>query len=96
MPGATRLNDMSVGHADFPSRPNIQASSDVIINNKGAVRLGDGWAVHCNHHPTCHDGKSSSSSKTVIINNKGSVRIGDSISCGDKVAQGSNNVIIGD
>lgn len=96
MAGATRLGDMSTGHSDYPSRPNIQASSDVIVNNKGVHRKGDRWAVHCNHHPRCHDGVASSSSNTVFANKKGIVRIGDSVSCGDHVAQGSPNVIVGD
>lgn len=96
MPGAVRLGDSSRGHSDYPPRPNISASTDVFVNNKGVHRKGDKWAVHCNHHPRCHDGEASSSSSTVFVNNKGFCRIGDDISCGDKMAQGSTNVFVGD
>lgn len=96
MPGCVRRGDISRGHDGFPPRPNIESSSDVIVNNRGAVRIGDKWAVHCNSHPRCHDGNTATASNTVFVNNKQVMRIGDSISCGDHSAQGSSDVIIGD
>lgn len=90
---AARLGDMSTGHDGYPPRPAVQASDNVFINNKGAVRLGDKWAVHCRR--SCHDGVSYTGSNVVFINNRAAVRIGDKISCGDTVAQGSTNVYIG-
>lgn len=45
MPGATVLGDICSGHGSFPPRPVISASGNVIINGKGAVRIGD--AVDC-------------------------------------------------
>lgn len=95
MPAATRLGDLSTGHASWPARPNDSASNDVFINGIAAHRKDDHWATHCNPVPVCHDGVASTGSSTVFINGKAAVRIGDSISCGDTVAQGSSNVFIG-
>jgi len=47
MPAAVRLGDSSCGHGCWPSRPNIEASENVFINQKGAHRVGDAWDVHC-------------------------------------------------
>lgn len=91
MTAVVRLNDLSAGHC-FIARPNDEASSDVIVNNKGVHRLGDHWVIHCCGDP-CHDGNLSEGSPNVFINGKKCGRVGDSISCGDMCAQGSPNVI---
>ena len=96
MPGAVRLHDVSTGHPHcFPSRPNIEASSDVFINSRGAHRLGDAWAVHgaCSDHSP-HDGVASGGSPNVFVNGKSLCRIGDPISCGDSMMTGSSDVIV--
>lgn len=98
MPGAVRLGDMSTGHAHcYEARPNIEASSDVLINGQGAHRVGDAWTVHgaCNDHSP-HDGVAIGGSGSVFVNGKPLCRIGDSISCGDTMATGSGDVIVGD
>ena len=97
MPAATRLGDMSTGHPHcYPATPAVEASTDVFVNGKGLVRIGDTWASHgaCSDHSP-HSGSSSGGSATVFINGKGAVRIGDDISCGDTVAEGSSSVFIG-
>ena len=37
MTGIVRLGDKSTGHSGYPSRPNIQASDDVLANKKGVT-----------------------------------------------------------
>ena len=95
MPAATRLNDICTGHADWPPRPNIQASENVFVNSRGWHRQGDAWETHCNNVPECHDGVLASGSKSVYINGKQAGRIGDPVSCGSSVATGSENVFAG-
>lgn len=97
MPGIVRLGDNSAGHPHcYPARPNIEASGNVIVNGRGAHRLGDGWAVHgaCVLHSP-HGGAASSGSGTVMVNGRPVCRIGDAISCGDTMAEGSGDVIAG-
>lgn len=90
MPAAVRLGDVCTGHGCYPSRPNIAASENVFINNIGAHRVGDAWAVHCCMR--CHGSHQSSGSSNVYINNVALARVGDSIACGSHNAQGSSNV----
>lgn len=95
MPNATRLGDMDTGHDACAPTALISASSNVIINGKGAGRVGDSYAAHgCVVHPL-HSGTIASGSTTVFINGKPAGRIGDSVSCGGSVAEGSGDVIVG-
>lgn len=95
MPNATRLGDMDTGHDACAPTALISASSNVIINGKGAGRVGDSYAVHgCVVHLS-HSGTIASGSSTVFINGKPAGRIGDSVSCGGSVAEGSGDVIVG-
>lgn len=95
MPKATRLGDMDTGHDACPPTALVTASDNVIINGKGAGRVGDTYAPHgCVDHPT-HAGSISSGSSTVFINGKPAGRVGDPVSCGGSVADGSPNVFIG-
>lgn len=93
MPAATRLNDQCTGHGCFPPRANTSASSNVIINGKGAHRQGDSWATHC-CGPPCHGGSTSSGSPSVFVNGKAKARIGDPVDCGSAIAAGSSNVFL--
>jgi uncharacterized Zn-binding protein involved in type VI secretion len=93
MPGAARLGDKCTGHSCWPSRSNISASKNVFINNKGAHRVGDGWAGHC-CNGVCHGGTLSSGSPNVYVNNRKLGRCGDSVSCGSSVMTCSKNVIV--
>lgn len=95
MPAATRLGDTDTGHDACPPTALVSASGNVFINNKGAGRVGDTYALHgCPDHPP-HAGAIASGSSTVFINNKAAGRVGDSVSCGGSVATGSPNVFIG-
>lgn len=95
MPAATRLGDMDTGHDACPPTALVSASRDVLINFKGAGRVGDSYAPHgCPVHAP-HTGVIASGSSTVFINNRAAGRIGDSVSCGGSVATGSPNVFIG-
>jgi uncharacterized Zn-binding protein involved in type VI secretion len=94
MPGAVRLNDLASKHGCFPERGNIIASSDVLINNRGAHRVGDGWAVHgCAVCPD-HGGAQASGSPNVLVNGRYLARVGDAIDCGSSNMSGSKNVIV--
>jgi uncharacterized Zn-binding protein involved in type VI secretion len=90
-----RIADKSAGHIPFPGRPNIEASMNVFINNKGAHRKGDKWVIHC-AGPICHDGKTASGSASVFVNGKPIARVGDTITCGDVAKEGSPNVFVGE
>ncbi len=95
MPKATRLGDNDTGHDACPPTALISASTNVLINGKGAGRVGDSYATHgCVNHPS-HSGVIASGSSSVFINGKAAGRIGDAVSCGGSVAEGSSNVIIG-
>ena len=83
---ATRLGDTDTGHDACPGTVLVSASTDVIINGKGAGRVG----VHPAH--TAHI---ASGSSTVLINGLHAARVGDPIDCGGSVASGSPDVIIG-
>lgn len=92
--GAVRLADICTGHGCWPSRANDMASTNVIINGRGAHRVGDHWPTHC-CGPACHDSSQVTGSGTVFVNGKALARIGDSIGCGSSNATGSNNVLVG-
>lgn len=95
MPAATRLGDLNTGHDACAPVALATASGNVMINGRGAGRVGDTYAAHgCKTHPT-HTGSIASGSGTVTINGKPAARVGDSVSCGGTVAQGSGNVTIG-
>lgn len=95
MPKATRLGDNDTGHDACPPTALVSASQDVLINGKGAGRVGDSYAPHgCDVHAP-HSGAIASGSSTVFINGKAAGRVGDPVSCGGSVAEGSPNVFIG-
>lgn len=92
---ATRLGDADTGHDACPGTALVSASLDVIINGKGAGRVGDSYAPHgCIAHPP-HTAHIASGSSTVFINGRPAARVGDSIDCGGSVAVGSPDVIVG-
>lgn len=95
MPSAAREGDKCTGHDSYPPRPNKEGSTDVFINGRGAHRVDDRWNTH-GHTPPPDDDKLTSGSSTVFINGKAAGRIGDDISDSAVVAEGSNNVFIGD
>lgn len=88
-----RLMDLSSGHSCFAPQTALQASTDVLINNRGAHRQGDLWSTHsCNDS---HNGTLTIGSTTVLVNGKGLGRIGDFITCGSVVMTGSTDVLAG-
>lgn len=91
----TRLGDTCTGHGSWPPRPSVEASGNVFVNGIGAHRKNDGWAVHCNSDPQCHDSVLAEGSGTVFVNGKALGRIGDPVACGSAVAKGSSNVFAG-
>jgi len=94
MAAICRLGDISTGHGSFPPRVNDSGSPNVFVNSMPIHRLGDHWITHCDSH-SCHDGVDASGSPSVFANGRVVARIGDSISCGDMIAQGSQNVFAG-
>ena len=87
MPGIARNGqDVAGGVA-------IQGSSNVNVNSKGVVRLGDKVASHGlpPHSPTP---PMETSSTSVKVNGFGVVKAGDSASCGHTIS-GSSNVNAG-
>lgn len=95
MPAQTRLGDNDTGHDACPPRPLATGSANVIVNGKGAGRVGvDTYAMHgCPDHAP-HSAVVSSGSSNVLINGAPAARIGDPVSCGGSVAIGSPNVIV--
>ena len=94
--GVVRLGDLCSGHACFPSRPNIEASSDVFVNGKGVHRIGDAWAIHCCIPSPCHDGVLATGKPTVFCNDRpvGRNNGKDAVSCGSRTLEGSPNVFL--
>lgn len=91
---SARLGDICTGHGCFPSRNCITASTDVIINRRGAHRVGDQWSVHrCSDDS--HGGTTITGSNKVLVNGMPLARVGDVVSCGSSVMTGSDNVVAG-
>lgn len=95
MPASHRLGDNNTGHDACPPVALASASGNVIVNGKGAGRLGDTYTSHSCPAHSQHSGTVASASSTVFINGRGAARIGDSVSCGGTAATGSDNVFIG-
>lgn len=93
--GAAVHGAICTGHDKFPPRPNIESSSNVLINKLGAIRQGDAWAEHCAPDCGCHASVLAIGSSSVYINGRGAARVGDVIACGSAIAVGSGNVFIG-
>ena len=96
MPAAARKGDAGIPHCG----PYViaTASSDVIINGRGAARVGDVATPHLRpagrrcgvHAPPIIRGSAS-----VIINGRQAALLGDALSSCTLVASGSSDVIIG-
>jgi uncharacterized Zn-binding protein involved in type VI secretion len=94
MPGVVRLGDMCSGHGCFPTRTNMSASWDVLIDGLPVVRVGDLWEPHGCSVCEPHDAIQASGSPNVLINGIPVARIGDSLSCGSTNLSGSGVTII--
>ena len=91
----TRLGDLDTWHDACPPTALASASPNVLVNGKGAGRVGDAYVPHSCPVHGLHTGTIASGSGSVFINGKSAGRIGDNVSCGGAVAQGSPNVIVG-
>lgn len=96
MPKAARLGDLGSGHECFPPSPAIEGSSDIIINGRPAVRVGDAYVAHGCNSCIPHPRNAAEGSSTVNFNGRPAVRVGDGINCGGKAQIGSSNVFVGD
>lgn len=95
MPAVTRVGDKSTGHDNCPPVEAVEGSKNVFMNGKPAVLMGDKYAPHgCENHQI-HQGILAGGSPSTFINGKSVGRVGDPISCGGTVAEGSNNIFIG-
>ncbi len=104
MPGAVRLGDGHAGVCDHGipdccphgvAGVYVTASSDVFINGRGTVRVGDAVVHSCPH---CGVGAAVSGSGTVFANGRAVHRVGDLVvypgGAGAAIT-GSGDVIIG-
>lgn len=92
---ATRKGDCCTGHDDCPPVPLVECSPDVTVNDRGAGRVGDRYALHgCVVH-SAHPDHIRTGSASVFINGKSAGRTGDSVSIGGAVRDGSEDVFIG-
>ena len=96
MPAAARRGDAGVPHCSGYTI--ASASGDVIINGRGAARVGDVSTPHLRPGgKRCpgHVAPISKGSSSVIINGRAAARVGDPLAACTRVATGSADVIIG-
>ena len=96
MPAAARRGDAGVPHCSGYTI--ATASTDVIINGRGAARVGDVSTSHLRPGgKKCpgHVAPISKGSSSVFINGRPAARVGDSLAGCTRVATGSGDVIIG-
>lgn len=96
MPAAARKGDAGVPHCS----PYViaTASADVLINGRGAARVGDTSSSHLRPAgKRCggHTAPIITGSSSVFINGRPAARVGDPLAACTRVATGSSNVIIG-
>jgi uncharacterized Zn-binding protein involved in type VI secretion len=99
MPAAHRQSDIGSGHAcHFPPSAAAGGSSDVYVNGKPLMRVGDSYEAHgCSSCPEPSHGRAlAEGSSSVFLNGKPAGRVGDAIDCGGTAENGSENVTIGD
>ena len=96
MSRATRVGDLNTGHDACPPVALLEGSSSVLINGKGAGRLGDRYRLHsCLDHAT-HADKIAEASSSVYIDGRPAARLGDRVDPEGSVAEASPDVYIGD
>lgn len=95
MPAAARLSDAGVPHCS----PYViaTASTDVVINGRGAARVGDVSSPHLRPGAKCktHVVPIVKGSTSVIINGRPAARVGDPLASCTRVGTGSFDVVIG-
>ena len=89
---ASRLGDTGLGHDACPPTTVSSCSPNVIIEGRGAARIGDSLVSHgCRVHPN-HGRTIVSGSPNVIVNNSPLARISSSIDCGGELIEGASTV----
>ena len=92
--GVVRLSDKCSGHKCYHPRPNIQASTNVFVNNRGVHRQSDKWQKHrCG--PSSHASILAAGSQFIYVNNLQMARRKDPVKCGSKCLESSANVFGG-
>ena len=98
MPQAARTSDPISPHSPCSPGKCGPGSSDVLIENLPAYRVGDNDEPHGIPQPArgCvpHVTPLVKGSHNVLINNKPAGRVGDTHSCGVTIVSGSSKVII--
>lgn len=95
MAAATRKGDCCSGHDACAPVPLVEASPNVLINGRGAGRVGDRYSPHgCVTH-SAHPDSIAAGSSSVFINGLPAARVGDAVSLAGTVRDGSGNVFIG-
>lgn len=93
---ACRIGDISSGACGLPPTPIISdCSQNVIINGRAAATICSGLPTHSSGNIIHTNRIITSGSSKVIINGKAASTIGSSISCGDIMTNGSQNVLLG-
>ena len=96
MPPAARATDMTMGHGCFNPSTLLPGSPTVLINNLPAARATDPMVPHvCGPTPCPLPPQIAKGSSSVLVNNLPLSRVADSMLCGDMIATGSGNVIVG-
>jgi len=96
MPAAARRGDAGVPHCSGYTI--ATASTDVLINDRGAARQGDVSTSHLRpggRRCPGHVAPISKGSSSVFINGRPAARVGDPLAACTRVATGSADVIIG-
>lgn len=93
--GVHRQGDMTTGHGCWLPSQAVGCSGNVRVEGKGVVRQGDAILPHtCPSIPETHGGTYVGGGK-VRVNGRPAQVIGSSTSCGDKAAEGSSKVRMG-
>lgn len=96
MPAAARLSDPGIPHCS--AYVIATASTDVIINGRGAARVGDVSTPHLRpggKFCPVHVVPIIQGSSSVFINGRPAARVGDPLADCTRVAAGSPDVVIG-
>ena len=95
MPAAARVGDAGVPHCS----PYViaTASADVVINGRGAARVGDVSTSHLRPGRPCpgHVAAIITGSSSVFINGRPAATVGSKLAACTAVATGSGDVIVG-
>ena len=83
-----------MGHSPWAPNVTVMASTNVIIEGRGAVRAGDDYALH-SAGPSPHPEKAVCTTQSVFVNGKQIHRQGDINSCSDVAGPDSTTVFAG-